>query len=410
DTSAGNTTVVACASGALDASKFFASRSRRKNGANLVDIDQLEIWINQTEPKYISKTSDDAEDLMKYCSVGPAYAGYIDMLAELEKSVAGKNISSKVKLCVEDAGTSKEASNITDGDCPYINPVYAICDTHPYNLHMPNVEIEKSENDSGFGNVAEKAQNKCISEGYGSNYFCNQIKWAVVNGDNYTVNLCNKGFQPVNASNGDFGCKKCETGVAECNDEMMLYNWNAAMQHDDKVQEIVRLKTTVLSQQLYKQYEYLNATLRRLKTQLEKAVLTSNLEAAGAKSEGSSSGLLGANNGGDKVIVLAGAENCWNTNSPESAYSCIQNNVNLIKSNASTNKQKAAKQLASTADVARQWEIIEEKSDSCSEYKDDKYSPDVKEITKCANALSIAVAKKISEDKRESQKYQYRPY
>ena len=36
-----NGTVIACASGALDSSAFFAARARRKNGANLVDIDKM---------------------------------------------------------------------------------------------------------------------------------------------------------------------------------------------------------------------------------------------------------------------------------------------------------------------------------------------------------------------------------
>ena len=42
---------------------------------------------------------------------------------------------------------------------------------------------------------------------------------------------------------------------------------------------------------MYKQYEYIKATLRRIQIQLEKAVLSANLEAAGAESEdgGSSS-------------------------------------------------------------------------------------------------------------------------
>ncbi|MBQ1996847.1 MAG: hypothetical protein II238_00175, partial [Alphaproteobacteria bacterium] len=50
------------------------------------------------------------------------------------------------------------------------------------------------------------------------------------------------------------------------------------------MQDVIALKTTVIAQQMYKQYEYLEAMIRRLKTQLEKATLTAALQAAGAKS------------------------------------------------------------------------------------------------------------------------------
>ena len=92
------------------------------------------------------------------------------------------------------------------------------------------------------------------------------------------------------------------------------------------MKNVVALKTTVMTQQMYKQYEYLNATLRRLKIQLEKATLNATLQAAGAKSEGGSSsgGLAGGNsNNDDKTIFLAGANNCMNFLDFDSAYNCF---------------------------------------------------------------------------------------
>ena len=46
------------------------------------------------------------------------------------------------------------------------------------------------------------------------------------------------------------------------------------------MKEIIALKTTVITQQMNKQYEYMEAMIRRFKTQLEKAVLTTKLQAA----------------------------------------------------------------------------------------------------------------------------------
>ena len=71
------------------------------------------------------------------------------------------------------------------------------------------------------------------------------------------------------------------------------------------MRDVIALKTTLMTQQLEQQYDFLEATVSRLKTQLQKAVLTTNLEAAGASSSSSSGGIAGiAENG------VSGAENC----------------------------------------------------------------------------------------------------
>ncbi len=50
------------------------------------------------------------------------------------------------------------------------------------------------------------------------------------------------------------------------------------------IKDAVALKTTIMTQQMNKQYEYLESMMRRFKTQLEKAVLTTKLQKAGASS------------------------------------------------------------------------------------------------------------------------------
>lgn len=333
-----NTTVVACASNALDASKLFARRTKNKNGAGLVDIDVLDRWLNQVEP---NKTKGEGVPMPKaYCGVDDNDVAFLES-ASLSKTAPAKGAA----LCVDMVGALKNRTT-EYADCPYINRIYAICDTHPFNINM-------SAND-----------------------------WAA------------------------------DTKVSEGGGSVTGYN-----ERQSEMNRIIGLKVTVVSQQMYKQYEYLNATLRRLKTQLQKAVLTSNLEAAGAKSEtgSSSGGLLGGKSDSDKEIVLAGAENCWNSSSPKNAYSCIQNNLNVIKSNISTNRTNAAKQLTKTVSVAEQWEVdvCAKKNnegacvgtDNCKEYRSNKYSSNKDDITKCANALSIAVARKIADEDKDSNRY-----
>lgn len=342
-----NTTVVACASNALDNTKLFARRTKNKNGAGLVDIDLLDRWLNQTEPNKV-KNKDAFPQPKDYCGVTPEYDGENALSSAVLSRVINteKNIYDNKKFCVNINGNDFKSADSTD-DCPYINPVFAICDTHPF-----NIDVSADEWRDGI------------------------------------------------------------TTETDENDKVTSYN-----DKQSDMNRIIGLKVTVVSQQMYKQYEYLNATLRRLKTQLQKAVLTSNLEAAGAKSEtgSSSGGLVGGKSDTDKEIVLAGAENCWNSSSPKNAYSCIQNNLNIIKSNISTNRTNAAKQLTKTVSVAEQWEVdvCAKKNnegacvgtDNCKEYRSNKYSSNKDDITKCANALSIAVARKIAEEDKDSNRY-----
>ena len=74
--------------------------------------------------------------------------------------------------------------------------------------------------------------------------------------------------------------------------------------------DVVAMKTTVITQQMYRQYEQMESMLRRLNTQLEKAVLNMKLKKAGASSDddgGSSSSSWRSDN---KNIHISGARDC----------------------------------------------------------------------------------------------------
>lgn len=317
-----NTTVVACASNALDNTKLFARRTKNKNGAGLVDIDVLDRWLNQVEP---NKTRGEGVLMPKaYCGVDDNDVAFLES-ASLSKVAPAKGAA----LCVDMVGALNRTTE--DADCPYINRIYAICDTHPFN-------IDVSAEDWRNGTTTEE---------------------------------------------NDSG------NVIEYNDKQSDMN------------RIIGLKVTVVSQQMYKQYEYLNATLRRLKTQLQKAVLTSNLEAAGAKSESGSSsgGLIGGKSDSDKTIYLPGANNCSNFMDFESAYNCLQTNVSVIKTNVSTNIKKACQQLQATLVSAKA--VLTTTPANCDDFKDataESKSCAVgtgnsakTKIEACANGINFAV-------------------
>ncbi len=139
------------------------------------------------------------------------------------------------------------------------------------------------------------------------------------------------------------------------------YNIGITENPDDEankqlIRDVVALKSTVMMQQMYKQYEYLDATLKRLKTQLEREILTSKLEAAGASTGTSSSGSTSASYT-DRNIYLAGTSNCNNESTISGVFTCLRNNYNLIynMSSSGTNlSTELRKQLANDCEVVRQ--------------------------------------------------------
>ncbi|MDR1361033.1 MAG: hypothetical protein LBJ18_01850 [Rickettsiales bacterium] len=91
--------------------------------------------------------------------------------------------------------------------------------------------------------------------------------------------------------------------------------------------EVVALKTTIMTQQMKKQYDYLETTIKRFKIQLEKAILTAKMEAAGAAAEAASGG--GA--GGSSSNGLSGTQNCTGKGTPPEVISCLQNNLSITR-------------------------------------------------------------------------------
>ncbi len=184
-----------------------------------------------------------------------------------------------------------------------------------------------------------------------------------------TVMTCALRVSPVVAATSN-GCEKDENEyispeIALCS--VHAYNINHTINPSSEttkqaMKEVIALKTTIMTQQMYKQYEYLDAMMRRFKTQLKKAVLTTSLQAAGAEAENSSSG---AANSTDKNIVLAGTQNCMlSATSPVNAAACLQQNVQTVVNAINAgNITDAKKQLRRDLEIAETWKIIEKSAD-----------------------------------------------
>ena len=106
------------------------------------------------------------------------------------------------------------------------------------------------------------------------------------------------------------------------------------------MQDVIGLKTTIMAQQMKKQYDFLDTTVRRFKTQLQKAILTAQAQAAGAAATESSGG---GGKSANKNVKLNGARDCNEVYSSGDMISCLNNNLSTIRS--ASDKTNARKQL-----------------------------------------------------------------
>ena len=114
--------------------------------------------------------------------------------------------------------------------------------------------------------------------------------------------------------------------------------------------DVIGLKTTFITQQMYRQYEQMESMLKRFKTQLEKAVLTANLKAAGAKSSTETDSANSSSfKSTDRNVLMEGARNCHGILDELEQIQCYNENYILIR-DVTQNGQKptvnAKKQLA----------------------------------------------------------------
>ena len=148
-----------------------------------------------------------------------------------------------------------------------------------------------------------------------------------------------------------------------------VYNIKAVTNPDSNtaksqlMKDVVALKSTIIMQQMYKQYEYLEATISRLKTQLRREILTSKLETAGASSSSSSSSSSSKtstveNNG------VAGAENCITAGLTADVMSCLSRNLDRITSAINSSDIGAAqRQIKTDIEVLRMYDKLEKTQD-----------------------------------------------
>lgn len=116
----------------------------------------------------------------------------------------------------------------------------------------------------------------------------------------------------------------------------------------DLMNDVVAMKAELITQQMYRHYEQMESMLRRFKTQLEKAVLTSNLQAAGASKNSDDSGSSFKQT--NMNIFMAGIKDCNSIMDGLERVNCFNENYTTIYNatggGMSTAKTEAKRQLA----------------------------------------------------------------
>lgn len=164
----------------------------------------------------------------------------------------------------------------------------------------------------------------------------------------------------------------------------------------EKVRQNVALKTTVIAQQMYKQYVMIESMIKRLKIQLEKAVLNANLQVAGGTSSKSSD---------DSVKVEF--SDCGGK-SAENALNCVQSNYTKLKPfvDKGNSKRTVREQLYSDFRVLKAhldtWPSVDETKCKVENVKDKKTMKD------CLDLIEEGITKLDKQITNEKSKQNYR--
>lgn len=111
---------------------------------------------------------------------------------------------------------------------------------------------------------------------------------------------------------------------------------------------VVKLKTTLVTQQMYQQYKFLDQALKQLRTQLRKEILMAQLKAAGGEGNEDNGGRSGDYSVlDDDGIKVRGANNCRMAGGDIEILECVRNNLNVVLTAIDAdNLSSARKQLA----------------------------------------------------------------
>lgn len=190
-----------------------------------------------------------------------------------------------------------------------------------------------------------------------------------------------------------------------------------------EMNDVIALKSTVIAQQLKEQYDILNTMIKRFKTQLEKAVLTSKIEVltGNSSTSNSSSGSDSVSNG----ISIAGASDCQTYSGSANIGQCLMTNSAITINAANNDTGSAKKQLANdlyTADMYSLCSLEKGANNSCCsrvQLDSSKKTPrnisdmvnalDKNSVVQCAQSMRAKISTKLEDLQRQNNRNPWGP-
>lgn len=184
-----------------------------------------------------------------------------------------------------------------------------------------------------------------------------------------------------------------------------------------EMNDVIALKSTVIAQQLKEQYDLLNTMIKRFKTQLEKAVLTSKIEVLTGNNSSSNGGTSGSSSASNGVSV-AGASDCQTYSGSTNIGQCLMTNSAITTNAVNSDIGAAKKQLANdlyTADMYSLCSLEKNVSNSCCstvQLDSNKKTPrnisdkvnalDKNSVVQCAQSMRARISTKLEELQRQN--------
>ena len=113
------------------------------------------------------------------------------------------------------------------------------------------------------------------------------------------------------------------------------------------MRDVIAMKTEIVTQQMYRHYQQMESMLKRFKTQLKKAVLSADLQAAGAKKDDDDNDTYVSK---DMNIFIAGIQDCNSMMDSLKRAECFNTNYQTIYNTSGNGSTPSAsgvkKQLA----------------------------------------------------------------
>ncbi|MCL2538414.1 MAG: hypothetical protein FWF34_01160 [Alphaproteobacteria bacterium] len=168
----------------------------------------------------------------------------------------------------------------------------------------------------------------------------------------------------------------------------------------EEMNQVIALKSTLITQEMKRQYDFLEATIRRFETQLQKAVLVSRLEAAGGTRGDNSGGATGGG-AGASANMLPGMQDCEVPATIAGRLDCLSNNMSRLRENIASRQNMSQVQRQMQSDLDKVRLLTGNKTpDGCNT---GQWENDWTNMERCRSAMGMAVMTEVDNRNRQAQ-------